>query len=119
MEYGKRALAISLLRSQRNYHAQLIRHTLQLLETGTLSIEEVKYEAGRLACSFVAELDSDVRILEVVASLAPLLGLFGTVLGMIDAFQTMEAAGARVNPSVLSGGIWKASGRHCSQPRPA
>ncbi|MGB1092793.1 MAG: MotA/TolQ/ExbB proton channel family protein, partial [Oceanobacter sp.] len=35
-------------------------------------------------------------------------GLFGTVLGMIEAFKAMEAAGAQVDPSVLSGGIWQA-----------
>ena len=108
LEYGERVLAINLLQGQRNYQAQLISHTLQLLETGTLSIEGVKDESRRLARSFVAKLDSYVRILEVVASLAPLLGLFGTVLGMIDAFQAMEATGTQVNPSVLSGGIWKA-----------
>ena len=108
LEYGERALAIKLLQGQRNYQAQLISHTLHLLETGALSIEEVKAESGRLARSFVAKLDSYTRILEVIASLAPLLGLFGTVLGMIDAFQAMEAAGTQVNPSVLSGGIWKA-----------
>ena len=44
----------------------------------------------------------------MIASLAPLLGLLGTVLGMIEAFQAMEAAGTRVNPAVLSGGIWQA-----------
>lgn len=109
LEYGeRRMLAINLLQGQRNYQARLISHTLQLLEAGVLSIEEVKDESRRLARSLVTRLDSYVRILEVIASLAPLLGLFGTVLGMIDAFQAMEAAGAQVNPSVLSGGIWKA-----------
>lgn len=48
------------------------------------------------------------RPLETIAGLAPLLGLFGTVLGMIAAFAQMEAAGARVDPAVLSGGIWEA-----------
>ena len=40
--------------------------------------------------------------------MAPLLGLFGTVLGMIEAFKAMEVAGAQVDPAVLSGGIWQA-----------
>lgn len=48
------------------------------------------------------------RPLEVIASLAPLLGLFGTVLGMIKAFQQLESAGSQVNPAILSGGIWEA-----------
>lgn len=48
------------------------------------------------------------RPLELIASLAPLLGLLGTVLGMIEAFREMEGAGNQVNPAVLSGGIWEA-----------
>jgi biopolymer transport protein ExbB len=48
------------------------------------------------------------RPVETIANLAPLLGLFGTVLGMIAAFARMEQAGANVDPSVLSGGIWEA-----------
>jgi biopolymer transport protein ExbB len=49
-----------------------------------------------------------MRPLEVIASTAPLLGLFGTVLGMIAAFAQLEAAGSRVDPAILSGGIWEA-----------
>jgi len=42
------------------------------------------------------------------AAVAPLLGLRGTVLGMVEACQSLEAAGNRVNPAILSGGIWEA-----------
>ncbi|WP_198552475.1 MotA/TolQ/ExbB proton channel family protein [Psychromonas sp. MB-3u-54] len=49
-----------------------------------------------------------LRPLEVIANLSPLLGLMGTVLGMISAFQKMEAAGNQVDPAILSGGIWQA-----------
>lgn len=66
-------------------------------------------EAAWLAAS--EELESArswLRPLEVIAALAPLLGLFGTVLGMIAAFAELEAAGSRVDPSILSGGIWEA-----------
>ncbi|MEM1275972.1 MAG: MotA/TolQ/ExbB proton channel family protein [Pseudomonadota bacterium] len=49
-----------------------------------------------------------MRPLEVIAALAPLLGLFGTVLGMITAFAQLEAAGSQVDPAILSGGIWEA-----------
>lgn len=51
-----------------------------------------------------ARLESGFRLLDSVAQLAPLLGLFGTVLGMISAFQALQAAGAQVDPSVLAGG---------------
>ena len=53
-------------------------------------------------------LRSHLRPLEVIASLAPLLGLLGTVLGMIEAFRDLEQAGSQVDPAVLSGGIWQA-----------
>ncbi|WP_425038727.1 MotA/TolQ/ExbB proton channel family protein [Primorskyibacter sp. S187A] len=55
-----------------------------------------------------ARLERGFRLLDTVAQLAPLLGLFGTVLGMISAFQSLQDAGAQVDPSILAGGIWVA-----------
>jgi biopolymer transport protein ExbB len=56
----------------------------------------------------LATLESGFRLLDSVAQTAPLLGLFGTVLGMIDAFQALQGAGASVDPAILAGGIWVA-----------
>ncbi|MDP2700177.1 MotA/TolQ/ExbB proton channel family protein [Thalassospira sp.] len=53
-------------------------------------------------------LNGGLRIMSAIAVLSPLLGLLGTVMGMINAFQQMEGAGSRIDPSVLSGGIWLA-----------
>ncbi len=55
-----------------------------------------------------ARLERGLRFLDSVAQLAPLLGLFGTVLGMIEAFQSLQDAGSQVDPSILAGGIWVA-----------
>ena len=55
-----------------------------------------------------AKLERGLRSSENVAQLAPLLGLFGTVLGMIQAFQALQEAGSQVDPSILAGGIWVA-----------
>ena len=68
----------------------------------------LREEAEHLALSEIASLRSYLRGLEAVAQVAPLLGLFGTVLGMIEAFRSLEAAGAQVNPADLAGGIWVA-----------
>ena len=54
------------------------------------------------------KLERGLRPLENIAQLAPLLGLFGTVLGMIEAFQALQDAGSQVDPSILAGGIWVA-----------
>jgi biopolymer transport protein ExbB len=58
-----------------------------------------------------AELDalgSHVRLLEITAMVSPLLGLLGTVLGMIDSFRALEMARGAANASVLAGGVWTA-----------
>jgi len=70
--------------------------------------ELLREELTRLATQRLSQLRAWLRPLEVIATLSPLLGLLGTVLGMIVAFQQMEAAGSQVDPSVLSGGIWQA-----------
>jgi len=49
-----------------------------------------------------------VRFLGLTASIAPLLGLAGTVLGLVDTFYLIELKGGQVNPSELAGGIWEA-----------
>ncbi|NHB77498.1 MotA/TolQ/ExbB proton channel family protein [Rhodobacter sp. M37P] len=56
----------------------------------------------------MARLEGGFRLLDAISQTAPLLGLFGTVLGMIEAFRAMQGAGAAVDPSVLAGGIWVA-----------
>ena len=70
--------------------------------------ETVREEVACFGHDVLESLRSGFRPLEVIASLAPLLGLLGTVLGMIEAFREMEQAGQQVNPAVLSGGIWEA-----------
>ncbi len=47
-------------------------------------------------------------LLNLIAGLAPLIGLLGTVVGMVRAFQTVAVAQGPVNPSMLAGGIWEA-----------
>jgi len=56
----------------------------------------------------IAPLEGGFRVLDTIAQLAPLLGLLGTVLGMIQAFQALQEAGDQVDPSALAGGIWVA-----------
>jgi biopolymer transport protein ExbB len=49
-----------------------------------------------------------LRSLDAIAHLSPLLGLLGTVLGMIEAFIQLEGAGTQVDVGLLAGGIWEA-----------
>ncbi|RUT34579.1 MotA/TolQ/ExbB proton channel family protein [Arsenicitalea aurantiaca] len=68
----------------------------------------VESEMARIATGRLHELQKGFRALDAIAQISPLLGLFGTVLGMIEAFQAMQGAGAAIDPSVLAGGIWVA-----------
>ena len=83
--------------------SQAIRGQCRELPTGM-----VREEINRSSDDIVESLRSGCRTLELIASLSPLLGLLGTVLGMIEAFRQLELAGREVNPAVLSGGIWEA-----------
>lgn len=57
--------------------------------------------------SEVHRLERFLTTLGTIASISPLLGLLGTVFGMIDVFQTLNQAGSR-DPGMFSGGIGEA-----------
>ena len=78
------------------------------LDTGHLPRELQEAEIERIGSVEIRTLETYIRSLEVVANLSPLIGLLGTVIGMIKAFGRLEEAGARVDPSQLAGGIWEA-----------
>lgn len=65
-------------------------------------------ETLRVARLALTRSRAGLRVLELVATIAPLLGLLGTVLGMIAAFQVLQQSGARADPTALAGGIWEA-----------
>lgn len=56
----------------------------------------------------VADMGSMLRQLDLIAMISPLLGLLGTVLGMIQSFMALEMAQGAANASILAGGIWQA-----------
>ena len=68
----------------------------------------LKEDVERVCFEKINRLRAYLRPLDMIAQTAPLIGLLGTVLGMIEAFQAMQGAGAAVDPSVLAGGIWVA-----------
>lgn len=65
-------------------------------------------EVMRIASAELAQLRHGLRPLELIVTIAPLIGLLGTVLGMIEAFQALESSAGQADPSVLAGGIWEA-----------
>jgi biopolymer transport protein ExbB len=105
---GRATDALALAARTRNPAAEVVAAAIRGRMRPDLSEAKVREEVTRLGLERLEHLRSHLRPLEIIAAIAPLLGLFGTVLGMIDAFHALEAAGSQVNPATLSGGIWEA-----------
>ena len=99
---------LSLLRSICERHpgafANIVLAGLDHADNDWTIIRDVLQEAGRQEAS---RLTRRLGILETVAAVSPLLGLLGTVLGMIRVFATISSAGLG-SPEVLSTGISEA-----------
>jgi biopolymer transport protein ExbB len=81
--------------------AALLRHQAQdKADLEELATVQARQELRRL----IARLP----LLNLIAALAPLIGLLGTVVGMVKAFQQVASAPGAVNPSLLANGIWEA-----------
>jgi biopolymer transport protein ExbB len=75
------------------------------------SKHEIKEAIDEDAQLEIPRLENHLPILATVAHIAPLLGLLGTVTGMIKSFQVIQqkaSAMVPVNPGDLAGGIWEA-----------
>jgi len=83
-------------------------HLMSGLQLPDAKQELLREDVERIALQEIGKMRSFIRPLESIVQIAPLLGLFGTVLGMIQAFQTLQQAGSEADPAVLAGGIWVA-----------
>lgn len=100
---GEQKAARERLRASRSYLAPLLGRAMKGCHRSGI---ETRLDAE--AAQALAVLERGFRLLDTVAQIAPLLGLFGTVLGMIEAFRSLQSAGSTVDPSLLAGGIWVA-----------
>jgi biopolymer transport protein ExbB len=104
--HGSHAQALDLISGKdRNPLAKVVAHAMRGLLHRPSDIQLVREDVERVALEQVASARSFLRAIEAVVQIAPLLGLFGTVLGMIQAFSALQSAGAEADPAVLAGGI--------------
>ncbi|RNF34544.1 MotA/TolQ/ExbB proton channel family protein [Paracoccus methylarcula] len=64
--------------------------------------------ARQVALAELARMGARMRLLEAVVQMAPMLGLLGTVIGMIDAFGNLALSQEAADPRLLASGIWTA-----------
>jgi len=104
---GNRAEARAALMSGRSPADRMLAHAMDALGRGVprAAVESDLVWRGNAE---LARLGRHLRVLDLVAMTGPLLGLLGTVLGMIVAFQTLALAEGAANAGMLAGGIWQA-----------
>lgn len=94
--------------NQQNIRAKILGQTILAISDKNYTNEMVREECVRLANNDLNEARRGLRIIDLIITIAPLVGLLGTVLGMIEAFQALQDSGAQADPSALAGGIWEA-----------
>ena len=70
--------------------------------------DEKERRMNRLGTNFLRAMEEHLRSLAIIGNITPILGLLGTVTGMIKAFMTIQELQGQVDASVLAGGIWEA-----------
>jgi biopolymer transport protein ExbB len=86
---------------------RVLAHAMRTVTQG-ISGPVLEAEAARRGNDEVMRMSSLIQVLELIAVIGPLVGLLGTVTGMIQSFQDLAAAEGSANASVLAGGIWEA-----------
>lgn len=105
---GDPSAAEAALSGRKSLRAQLARAAMGALRDSELDRDGAEAETERVARELLARARAGLRGLELAATIGPLLGLLGTVMGMIGAFQALQEAGSRADPATLAGGIWEA-----------
>jgi len=108
IKQGDRRQATQTLAGIKGPVARIMRVTFECVANRDMSQKSREAEIMRVGSGDLRVLESHLRGLEMTAAIAPLMGLLGTVSGMISAFSRLSASGTRVDPTMLAGGIWEA-----------
>ena len=76
-------------------------------ENRHLNLETIKSRIEEIVYSDIAEIKKGLPVIKVLAAIAPLMGLLGTVTGMIGTFQAITLFGTG-DPKLMAGGISQA-----------
>ncbi len=108
VKHGELTDAYHILTRQKGPIARIMRVAVECVMNRQMTMKSRESEIQRVGSSELRYLESHMRGLEMASSIGPLLGLLGTVIGMVVAFSKLAESGSRVDPSMLAGGIWQA-----------
>ena len=96
--------AISICDATPGPVARLVKTAILNRDKGRDRVREAVEEAG---LTEVPQLEERLNLLATIAQIAPLLGLFGTIIGFIRVFMKLQTAGLYAHLDTLSQGIWE------------
>ena len=105
---GELTDASNILSREHGPIARIMRVSVINVMNREMTMKSREAEISRVGSAELRYLESHMRGLEMSSAVGPLLGLLGTVIGMIAAFSKLAESGSRVDPSQLAGGIWEA-----------
>ncbi len=105
MRSGRKAEALSACRENDSTIARILTAGLENSQRPRAEIQESLQLVGRGESSYLSRW---VGALGAIAALEPLMGLLGTVLGLIEAFREVEKLKVVGNPSIVAAGVWQA-----------
>jgi biopolymer transport protein ExbB len=108
IKQGDRVRATRILAGINGPIARIMRVAFECVANRDMSQKSKEAEIMRVGSGDLRYLESHLRGLEMAANIAPLMGLLGTVVGMIGSFSKLSLSGTRVDPTLLAGGIWEA-----------
>lgn len=79
----------------------------EVVRTHSSHSDDIRAEVGYLFYRNFESVSRSLYWIRLITVVSPLLGLLGTVMGMVEVFQTIAAA-SNPDPSILAGGIWEA-----------
>jgi len=105
LKKGEDPKAYELAGSSNSPMGRILRQAIEVKDHGREILETVIVHATD---EEVRGLSRYIQTLGTIGNIAPLLGLLGTVIGMIKAFMVIQQMVGKVNAAVLAGGIWEA-----------
>ena len=91
-----------------NVSSDILISLADVINNNKMSAAEKDKQKDLVINSKLKHMETFIPSLEIIANVSPLLGLLGTVIGMISSFSQLELGGDLVNPALLAGGIWTA-----------
>lgn len=104
----ERCIYFLMTASHRSKRGFMTRFEKRADEIKNLPPEEQQKEFEKQTTLLYYEMNRGLWFLNFITAVAPSIGLLGTVVGLIDAFQQMSNLGAQVSMQDLAGGIWVA-----------